>query len=300
MRNSVAAVASLWGWVFIMIFQSIKRSSVASGLARAVVALLPLAVSAHAADGWPSTVNARYKLMFAGFEVGSYNFQSTTDGRSYATDGSAKVSALFGAFKWTGGISSTGKLAASAPKPDAYKLNYKAKKKRGAVELGFSNGTVVSISLVPNKPPKPDTVPVRKDQLAGVFDPMSSILALTHAGNSDPCHRTIPVFDGKARFDLVLSPKGDEPLREAKPSGQPARLKVCRVRYVPISGHKPKDFVKPWVDYDGIEIALRPVPAANVYVPYRVSIPTTLGAAVMLADSVNITGPNNARIALRQ
>lgn len=54
------------------------------------------------------------------------------------------------------------------------------------------------------------------------------------------------------------------------------------------------------VDYDAMEIALRPVPSANLYVPYRVTIPTSLGAAVMSAESIWITSANNTEIALTQ
>lgn len=287
-----------------MCVQRLKRSRRARCLALPLVAAATAALvpglAQAAGAGWPTSVKARYKLLFAGFEVGSYRFSSSTDGKSYSTNGSAKVSALFGAFKWAGGIKSSGTLAAEAPRPAAYKLDFKTKKKKGSVTLGFDNGAVTAVDLVPNKPPHPTAVPVRPEQLEGVFDPMSSILAITHAGKGDPCARTIPIFDGKARFNLVLSPKGTERLKEEHPSGQPTQLKVCRVKYVPVSGHKPKDFVDPWVDYGGIEISLRPVPSANVYVPYKVSIPTTIGAAVMLAETINITASNDARIALRQ
>jgi hypothetical protein len=45
---------------------------------------------------------------------------------------------------------------------------------------------------------------------------------------------------------------------------------------------------------------LRPVPSANLFVPYSVTIPTTIGTAVMSAESVNITSSNNTVIALSQ
>jgi hypothetical protein len=279
-----------------------KRLSRTRRLALPVVAATLIAAAPAfgraADDDWPTAVTASYKLFFAGFEVGRYNFRSTTEGAHYSTKGSASVSALFGAFKWRGGIESSGTLDAATPRPAAYKLDFRSKKKRGLVELGFDNGAVKFVNLVPNKPPRPDAVPVKPEQLSGVFDPMSSILAMTHASDTDPCDRTIPIFDGKARFNLALSPMGRR--RIADSNGKPLDLKVCRVKYVPISGHKPKDFVKPWVDYDGIEIALRPVPKANIYVPYQVTIPTTIGAAEMLADRVNITASNNTRIALRR
>ena len=61
-----------------------------------------------------------------------------------------------------------------------------------------------------------------------------------------------------------------------------------------------RDFNNSWVDYNAIEIALRPIPSANLYVPYRVTIPTSIGSAVMRAERIDITAADNAQIALTQ
>jgi hypothetical protein len=272
-----------------------------SGLGLALGAVVASVLPSAAADAtWPAVVAAKYRLSFGGFDVGSYQFQSKSDGKTYATTGNAEVSAMFGAFTWKGGLESSGTLDQAAPHPTSYKLSYKSKSKVTSITLGFDASGVKSVVLLPKKPPNPEAVPVKPDDLKHVFDPMSSILAMTHATGGNPCDRTVPIFDGKARFNLVMSAKGEQKLKEEKPSGQPMQLKICQVKYVPISGHKPKDFVKPWVDYSGIEIALRPVPAANVFVPYRITIPTSLGSAVMSAESINITASNNTQIALTQ
>lgn len=256
--------------------------------------------STRAADAvWPASVSGRYNLSFNGFDVGKYQFQSQSDGKTYSVSSSADVSALFGAFKWKGAIEAKGVIEAAAPHPAGYQLNFKAKSKEGQVKLGFDKTGVKTVTLLPNKPPAKEAVPVKPEHMKNVFDPMTAILAMTHPLSS-PCDQKIPIFDGKARFDLVMSLKGEQRLVEKKPSGQPANLIVCRVKYVPIAGHKPQDFVNPWVDYNAIEIAMRPIPSANVYVPYRVTIPTSIGSAVMAAERVDITAANKAQIALTQ
>lgn len=258
--------------------------------------------SAQAADGNGATtdVKARYKLSFNGLDVGSYDFESQFDGKSYVSNSSAKVSAVFGAFKWRGDIQSNGKFIANKPRPANYEMNFKTKKKGGSVKLGFDSSGVSSVALEPNKPPRKDAVPIAADHLKNVFDPMSAIMAMSHAVGPNPCKQRIPIFDGKARFDLVMSPKGTEKISDKSPSGQPRELIVCRVKYQPISGHKPKDFVDPWVDYNNLEIAFRPIPSADIFVPYRITIPTTLGPCMMAAENVTITSPNHPQIALRQ
>lgn len=265
-----------------------------------VAALAACAAPAWAEDGtWPVAVTARYGLFFNGFNVGKYQFQSQFTGKAYTATGTASVSALFGAFTWKGDIASSGSFDTAKPHPANYQLSYKAKSKVVSVTLGFDKDAIKKIALIPDKKPSPEAVPVKEQDLKNVFDPMTAILAMTHTTSDKLCDRTIPIFDGKARFDLVMSYKGEQKVAEKAPSGQPNKLVVCNVKYKPISGHKPKDFQNPWVDYDKIEITLRPVPAAHTFVPYKITIPTTIGAAVMSAEQVNITA-NNVQIALTQ
>lgn len=275
------------------------RSSIASAIATTIAILLVQPASAADAT-WPNQVSARYRLQFNGFEVGTYDFTSRFSGNSYSATGKTRISALFGAFKWTGSFAGSGSIDGGAPHPASYQMNAKANSKTNSVKMGFDTTGVASVALLPNKPPPPEAVPLKPDNLKHVFDPMAATLAISSTSAPEACNRTIPVFDGKARFDLKLSLKGREAIKDKQPTGQPAELIVCRVKYIPIAGHKPKDFVRPWIDYDHIEIALRAIPSAGIYVPYRVTVPSTIGPAVMDAKSINITAANNTQIALRQ
>jgi len=278
----------------------IRFAALASALVAGALVTVLAGEAGAGETAWPSEVTARYKLSFNGFDVGTYDFASHYNGSSYDTTGKTQISALFGAFKWSGNFSSTGSIGSAGPRPSSFDMAYKAKSKTTSVKLTFDTGAISSIVLVPNKPPKPDAIPVKPDHLKNVFDPMSAILAMWNANGTNACNRTIPVFDGKARFDLKLSFKKREAVKDKKPTGLPPELVVCRVKYIPIAGHRPKDFTNPWVDYDNIEIALRAVPSAGIYVPYRVTVPSPVGSAVMDADAINITAGDNVQIALRQ
>lgn len=255
---------------------------------------------AMAGTTWPASIAGRYKLAFNGFEVGAYQFQSQFTGKSYSASSSADISALFGAFKWKGTIQSQGTAGAGGPIPSNFAMNFTSKKKTGSIAMTFEKHAVKSYEVLPQKPPHPDAIPVKPDDLAAVLDPLSAILSITHATSAKPCDRTLPIFDGKTRFNLVMSYKGTEKITDKQPSGQPSQLVVCKVKYIPVSGHKPKDFADPWISYNAIEIALRPVPSANVFVTYRITVPTTIGPAVMSADKITITNSDNAQIALSQ
>jgi hypothetical protein len=73
---------------------------------------------------------------------------------------------------------------------------------------------------------------------------------------------------------------------------------VCRVKYTPVGGHKLNRETQAAIKAEGIEVALRPIPSANLAVPYRIVMPTPLGSAVMTAQQVEISGPGNVLIAL--
>lgn len=270
------------------------------GLIAVAAAALPLERAIAADANWPSQVSAVYRLSFNGFDVGVYHFDAHFTGKSYSAIGKTEVSALFGAFKWVGNFSGSGTIEGAGPRPAAFEMRYKSKKKVTSVKIVFADAGVSSVALVPNKKPSHEAIKLKPENLKNVFDPMAASIAMSDANPSDACNRTIPVFDGKVRYDLRLSFKRREPIAERHPSGQPKELVVCRVKYIPIAGHKPKDFDKPWIDYNNIEIALRAVPKAGIYVPYRVKIPSSIGPAVMTADTINITAANNQQIALKQ
>jgi hypothetical protein len=266
-------------------------------VAAATVAVAP----ASARDlPWPSEVKARYRMTFNGFDVGVYNFTLSYSGQTYSAVGKTKITALFGAFKWSGTFTSSGSIDNAGPRPASYLMRYKTRSNVKSVKMSFDGTGVKSVALIPDKPPDPDVIKVSPDNLEHVFDPVSATMAISDASGPGVCDRTIPVFDGKARFNLKMAFKGREAIKEKHPSGQPRELVVCRVKYVPIAGHKPKDFVRPWIKYDQIEIALRAIPSAGIYVPYRIVIPSTIGPAAMKAEEIHITAANNSQIALKQ
>lgn len=50
-----------------------------------------------------------------------------------------------------------------------------------------------------------------------------------------PCNRTLPIFDGAARYDIKLSYSGT---RQVALDGCNGSVVVCQARYVPIAGHR--------------------------------------------------------------
>ena len=279
----------------------LKRAFVAGGVWRfvaALSALLPGTGATVAAETWPASVRALYEINFNGFNVGTFEFQSQTESQSYTLTANARLSILLGAFTWGGETRSFGMIVNQAPKPASFAFDFRSNLRAGSTRLGFSDGAVTDIANVPLVVTNLPTIPVREQHLKGVVDPLSAIMMISRNASADPCDRRIPIFDGRERFDLLFSRKGDMRVTEQAPSGQPGIAHVCGVRYLPIAGHKIDSETKFMAANDAIEVALRPVPSANVYVPYQITIPTMAGSTTIVSKRVEIVSPGKPQIAM--
>ncbi|MCB1522080.1 MAG: DUF3108 domain-containing protein [Hyphomicrobiaceae bacterium] len=277
--------------------------------ARAVLAAfaasgLVLASTAGSADAaerdWPRHVTAAYKITFNGFDIGQFRFESRVSGREYTLTGDAEISALLGAVRWRGITRSTGIVAGDRVTPSTFGFDFASGSRNGTVRLGFRKGNVTSISANPPFPVAADEVPLERTHLAGVADPLSAVMMLTRSANGDPCAQKLPVFDGKQRFDLVLTPRGERVLparRQAGDAAQPEVLRVCGVRYAPIAGYRPNGETEAMARNPNIEIAFRQVRGAGLFVPHDISIPTGVGPAVLTLERMDIRKSNSDQIA---
>jgi hypothetical protein len=265
-------------------------------VARLVSAALMLAGAATA--GWaqragplPATVDAVYRISFTALgDIGHFHFNSNLKRGAYSLAADAKIHATI--FKYDANMGSHGTLVSGKTQPASHAFSYRQKtflkkKKIKALNISFAGPAVSNVTFVPPDGVSPKAIPVTPDQLKNVLDPLSGVMALSLAGGTDPCKQKLPVYDGKQRFDIVFTP-----LRRAGADH------ICNVRLLPISGHKPGEGAASVVN-GKIELVMRPVPKANVVIPYSVSVPTVVGTATLTAEKIDITMPDQQRIALR-
>lgn len=270
------------------------RAVAASGVA---VVTLVLAGSVGATT-WSPNVKAVYKLRMAGIELATFNFNSAVNGDTYKLVGDGKLSWGFGLYTYTGSFAGAGTMAGEEIRPSSYVYDWKVNRKSGGVKLGFARGAVQSVDIQPPHTPNPEAVPLKPEHLKGVVDPLTALIVLSRQRGDKPCERKLGLFEGKQRFDLEFAHKREEKVVETKPSGQPVQAHVCSVRYVPIAGHRPNRETNFAIKTEGIEVAFRPIPSARMMVPYRITIPTPVGTAVLLAQRIDITAPGNRQIEL--
>lgn len=273
-----------------------KKSSL-TARAFALMAMIA-STTAYADTNWPVEVHASYEIRFNGLKVGNFEFASTNNGQAYTMTSNGKVSVLLGAMKWTSTINTKGQIVGSDIRPQQFDFDLKGSTKGGTTKIGFTGDTVSNVEMTPPPKHKDDEIKVEPQHLKGVLDPFSAIMAMTKGG-TNPCARKIPVYDGKRRLDISMQAKGEVPLLIAKPADQPTTGVVCRVNYKLVAGHRPGDENTYMNKNQHIEMTLRPIPSANIYVPYQVTASTLLGNITIFAKTVTIvTKQANQQIVL--
>lgn len=246
------------------------------------------------------SVRATYKIT-APIGGGKFTFASTQSGSRYKMKGSAKFKAIFGFYKWQSAVASQGYVRSNKAKPHIYAFNARTEKKAERIRVNFSNSGVKKIDAFPPTRPHPKRIKLAKSHLRNVVDPLSALLAFTDKTPSltngpYACNRKIRIFDGRQRFDVVLSYKRKAYAKLS--NGKSRTAFVCRVRYRPIAGHKMNKAVNYMSRSKGLEIWLVPLPKVKMYVPYKIVIPIMVGTASAELTSFRVRDSKAGVIAL--
>ena len=248
-------------------------------------------------EPWPATVHARYSLRYNGITVGHLDMNSSTSATTYSLAGSVKVSVLFGAFTWAASANVSGAIEGGIPAATSYAFDWQQKKKGGTIRMGFKDHVATDVAVEPPPRPRADTVPLTPAHKIGAFDPMSAVMMLTKADNRPPCDRRVSIFDGKQRYDIVLTPKRTTSLASATGGGSEAAY-VCRMMYEPVAGHRDNADTKAYAANRDAEVVLRRIPGSEMLIPYSINIPTSWGTGTMVTERIDVVTAGAGKIAL--
>ncbi|MCC6949634.1 MAG: DUF3108 domain-containing protein [Bradyrhizobiaceae bacterium] len=248
------------------------------GLASALLAASPALAG--------GALEARYTVSFTGLQIGQAALVVHVNDDSYSAAGSGMVTGVLQLV--TGGkgtASARGKLIDGRISPVNYSANSETDRKSEELRLAGAAGAIWDEKVEP-RPEAADRIPVTDEHRTGAVDPMSALL-MPVAGTGDltgpaACDRTLPIYDGRQRYDLEFIYLRTEAAKDVK--GYSGPLAVCRVQYRPVAGHRPnRKSVKELIDNKDIFVWLAPVAGTRMLVPQRVSFGTKLGTFVMHA-----------------
>ncbi len=236
-------------------------------------------------------LHAVYRINFSGFDLGTFQFWSEMSSKRYSVLGKGKLTVLNGFFfEWSAETRSSGKITPVGPEPKNYLFEYSSNKKKEKLKLEFQDNVVSAIIANPPYQLANDQVPISRDDLTSVFDPMSALIHLTSltskkitqnmSSGEIACAVNLPVFDGKERYNLVFSHKKTVRMQRTTEKGYSGPAYICRVNYIPISGHKPANKgTKFMAESKDIEVWMIPMKKVDLYVPYHIVVPTPVGHA---------------------
>ncbi len=246
--------------------------------------LAPLPASAQ------GRLEAHYEASLAGIAVGRGTWGIEIGDDYYSASAQGATAGLLKAFSGgTGTGSAQGRLVNGAMVP----LNYTAtisSKKSETIKINLANGGVKDFTIEPEPPVDADRIVVTEAHKKGVIDPMTSSLVRV-PGNGEllgpeACRGGSSVFDGRLRYDLKLDFKRMETVKAEKGYHGPAV--VCAVYFTPVAGYIPdRPVIKYLAAERRMEIVLVPIAGTRVLVPFRLSIPTPFGPAVLEATQFN-------------
>jgi hypothetical protein len=236
-----------------------------------------------------STLEARYTVTFTGVTLGQGSLVVEVNEDGYSAAGSAMVAGLLQMI--TGGkgtAAARGQIVNGRILPISYSGNSESNERSQEVRLSGAAGTIKDVHVEPKRPPTSDRVPLKDEHRRDVVDPMSaSIMPVPGDGpvtGPDACKRTLPIFDGEYRYDLVFSFERTDSAREIKEMrGYSGPLAVCRVEYRPIAGHRQRRQVQELSENKDIFVWLAPIEGTRIVMPARVSFGSKLGAFVVQA-----------------
>jgi hypothetical protein len=152
---------------------------------------------------------------------------------------------------WTTSLDARGTMAQDKFMPAEYVTHDLWGKKPKATRLHFKkNGDVVPEFDPPSHDESHDLV--TREQRVGSLDPVTGLLQmLAHVELTQDCNVTVPVFDGKRRFDVLGSNDGVAEIDEENYSAYKGPARLCNVDFKMISGEwKDKHTARFWDQND--------------------------------------------------
>jgi len=248
--------------------------------------LLMLSPQAASAQG---RLDAQYEASLAGIPVGKGSWTIEIGDDAFSASAQGGTSGLLKAFSGgSGSGASQGRVVNGALVASSYVATTTTAKKSETIRLTLANGGVKEFSIDPEPPVDADRIVVTDAHRKNVYDPMTGAMLRVPA-NMDPlspdvCRTGAGIFDGRLRYDLKLDYKRSETVKAEKGYHGPAV--VCAVYFNPVAGYIPdRPVIKYLAQQRNIEIAFVPIAGTRVLVPFRMTIPTPFGPAVLEATS---------------
>lgn len=221
-----------------------------------------------------------YRVTLGALPIARASFVTEVNQSSYTISGSFKSSAIVNVVTTISAVSNvSGTLHGDRMQTDRYTLVYQKGRKKLTYDVRYQDGNVTQTTIEPQPKRRPETwIEVTQQDLMAVLDPISGLII---PEGEAACPRTLPIYDGESRMDIVLTPKGRETFSLG---GAKSEAIVCAMRYVPKSGfRKGRKDIEYLRKVDGMEIWFAKTSTLKVYAPVYARVPTQMGTIYVSA-----------------
>jgi len=245
------------------------------------------------AGGASSTIQLVWQVYLGGINLGNIGIKSSFTGNTYSAVSRLKTAGVVNSFyEAVIDATSMGTVGGNALQPQKYDSNTNNEKQNQKVALEYKAS---GIELFSDPPYNVHKYPVTEEQKRGTIDPLSGLVfALSGVSHSPdkPCGETVRVFDGRRRYDVVLSYSGQDKVKTDGGYSGPA-IK-CTVIYKQLAGFKPNinkgkplPVITAW--FASMESASNG-PVKKFMVPVKIMTETPYGVALAHARKITIDG----------
>ena len=259
----------------------------ASGRSAAALVAAAFVLFGSAPATAQGTLKAHYRISMTAVTIGHVSWTVDIGDGVYATSASGKASGLMSMFvNGEGGVIARGSIDNGVPVPADFASKIDDEDGTTELRIVFSDGMARETIVRGQEAPK-DRVPITDLHRRGTTDPLTAVLipGAIEAGELAPsnCDRVLAIFDGRRRYNLVLSYRRRERVTFATGYSGPAL--ICGVILQPIAGYRPDSMLVKYVaDRRDMELWFAPLDGTAVMAPIRVVMPTALGTLKIEAD----------------
>jgi hypothetical protein len=273
-----------------MVFHSRARAPQRTLLSTgSALAFMGAALSDQAGAG--GSLDASYTISFAHVRVGDITATGEFGDSEYVISARGRAGGIIKLLMdGEASFTTRGILKDGHPQPTAFTSKIASNAETSDVTMLLNEGSVKELAVTP--PPSRDLVPVTEANRQGIIDPLTAMLLSAAAAGEglsrEACRQTLPIFDGRQRYDLKLAFKRMDEVTATK--GYAGSVLMCSVAYEPIAGHRASTpLIKYLSEGREIEIALAPVAGTRLLAPFRVSVASRLANLVIEADRFEAT-----------
>ena len=245
----------------------------------------------------PTPIHLRYGVALIGLPIGTAAVEGTVGPKDYRLLGNGKLTGIAGVLVDTkGAVTATGTHRDGHVTPSGFAATAGTPHYLLTIRMSEEKNAAKEVEITPPYVQTPDRIPVSPADKRGIIDPMSSFI-MPVPGTGDvlgpaACDRTLPLFDGGVRFNVVLSFKR---LQQVATPAYTGPVAVCAARYQPISGYRPDRPVNKFmIDNKDMETWLAPIGNTRFVYPYHIAVMSMIGMVTIDATEVSFAGPARA------